>query len=70
MITVEFVALYAMFTRPVIPECMNVESPITATERFSASAPRTLLNPWSAEMEAPIQIVVSIELSGATAPSV
>ena len=32
MITVEFDALYATPARPVIPECINVESPITATE--------------------------------------
>ena len=59
-----------MFTSPVIPLCMKVESPITATVFFSASLPLALLKPWRAETDAPIQIVVSIAESGADAPSV
>ena len=70
MMTVEFVWLYAIFARPVMPECMNVESPITATVFFSASAPRALLNPWRELMEAPMHSVVSIAQSGGVAPNV
>ena len=43
MITVEFDWLYAMLARPVMPECMNVESPMTATVLCSLSAPSALL---------------------------
>ena len=70
MITVEFVWLYAIFARPVIPECMNVESPITATVFFSASAPKAVLKPWSELIDAPMHSVVSIAQSGGVAPSV
>ena len=70
MMTVELLWLYAMFARPVIPECMKVESPITATVLPSASLPRALLKPWIEEIDAPIHRVISIEFSGATAPRV
>ena len=32
MTTVEVDSLYAMLISPVTPECMNVESPMTATD--------------------------------------
>ena len=70
IITVEFVALYAILISPVMPLWIKVESPITATFFFSPSLPIILFMPWRAEMEAPIQIVESIELRGAAAPSV
>ena len=54
--------------RPVTPECMKVESPITATVR--PSFPPALLNPWRPEMDAPMQTVESMAPSGATAPRV
>ena len=53
-----------------MPECMKVESPMTATVLCSLSGPRILLNPCSAPMEAPMQSVISMAASGATAPSV
>ena len=49
-----------MEARPVIPEWAKVESPITATD-FFGSIPRHLFIPWSAEIDAPIQSVVSID---------
>jgi hypothetical protein len=59
-----------MLASPVIPECMNVESPITATVLPSDSSPRALLNPWIELMDAPIHAVTSIADNGATAPNV
>ncbi len=68
--TVELLWLYAMLASPVMPECIKVESPMTATVLPSASLPSALLKPWIAEMDAPMHSVISIALSGATAPSV
>ena len=53
-----------------MPECMKVESPMTATVLPSLSAPRALLKPWMAEMEAPMHNVISMAARGATAPRV
>ena len=70
MMTVELLWLYAIFASPVIPECINVESPITATVLFSLSSPSALLKPWIALTDAPMQSVISMEDNGAAAPSV
>ena len=56
--------------RPVTPECMKVESPITATDLPSVAPPLALLKPWRPETEAPMQMVVSMAARGATAPRV
>ena len=70
IITVELLWLYAILASPVIPECINVESPITATVLFSLSLPSALLKPCIELTDAPMQRVVSIAISGATAPRV
>ena len=70
MITVEVDSLYAMLMSPVTPECINVESPMTATVRAAFFSPEALLNPCRPETDAPMQIVVSIACNGAAAPSV
>ena len=59
-----------MLARPVMPECINVESPITATVFASPASPDALLNPWIALMDAPMHNVISIAFNGATAPNV
>ena len=69
MMTTEFDWLYAMFARPVIPECMKVESPIAATVCFSFSPSPALLNPWMALKDAPMQSVISMAHRGGAAPS-
>ena len=40
-----------MFASPVIPECIKVESPITATDFFSASAPFALLDVYKRQYQ-------------------
>ena len=70
MMTVELDWLYAMFARPVMPECIKVLSPITATVFPSLSFPSALLKPWVAETDAPMHRVISMAARGATAPSV
>ena len=59
-----------MFMRELMPVCMKVESPITATQLLIYSLPFAFSIPWRVLMLAPIQIVVSMTLKGATAPSV
>ena len=49
---------------------MKVESPMTATVLPSLCPPPALLKPWRPETEAPMQMVVSMALRGATAPRV
>ena len=56
--------------RPVTPECMKVESPMTATVFPSLFSPNALLKPWMPLMEAPMQRVISMAFRGATAPRV
>ena len=70
IITVLLPLLYTMSTRPVIPECINVESPITDTSFLLNSAPLAFAIPCAALIEAPIQIVVSTLCKGGVAPSV
>lgn len=68
--TVEVPLLYTISIRPVMPEWMNVESPMTASDRRACSFPRAVLKPCSALTDAPIQTQASIIDSGALAPSV
>ena len=73
MITVELESLYAMVTSPVMPECMKVESPMTATVCPSLGASvkdDALLKPWMPDTDAPMHMVVSIALRGSMAPRV
>ena len=70
MITVPVALLYIMFIREFTPVCKKVESPITATQSLMYSLPLAFSIPWRLEMLAPIQMVVSTTLRGATAPSV
>ena len=53
-----------------MPEWMKVESPITLTSFLLNSSPRTLAMPKAAPTDAPMQMVVSTDARGATAPSV
>ena len=53
-----------------MPECMKVESPMTATVFPSLFSPNALLKPWMPLMEAPMQRVISMAFRGATAPRV
>ena len=70
MMTVALDSLYAMFTRPVMPECIKVESPMTATVLPAALRTAALRKPCRPETDAPMQSVESIAASGGTAPSV
>ena len=59
-----------MFIRELIPVCINVESPITATQLRIYSFPLAFSIPWRVLMLEPMQIVVSTTPKGATAPRV
>ena len=59
-----------MSTNPVIPECINVESPITDTNFLLNSSPLALAIPRAALIDAPIQMVVSTLARGGIAPNV
>ena len=59
-----------MFISELTPVCKNVESPITATQFFMKSFPLAFSIPWSVEILAPIQTVVSTTFKGFTAPNV
>ena len=48
MITVEVDSLYAMLMSPVTPECINVESPMTATVRAAFFFAGSLIKPVQA----------------------
>ena len=62
--------MYTIFTRELIPVCIKVESPITATQLRIKSLPLAFYIPWRELMLAPMQMVVSTTLRGATAPRV
>ena len=59
-----------MFIRELMPVCMNVESPMTATQSRMYSFPLAFSMPWRVLMLEPMQMVVSTTLRGATAPRV
>ena len=70
MMTVLMPLLYTTSIRPVIPEWMKVESPMTLTSFLANSGPRALAMPRAAPMDAPMQMVVSMALRGGVAPKV
>ena len=60
-----------MSSRPCMPMCMKVESPMTATMRlFLSASPRPLSMPSATPIEAPMQMVESSEFHGWPAPRV
>ena len=56
--------LYATLISPVMPECIKVLSPMTATVFPAASGPRTLVKPWAMPMDAPMHREVSMAVRG------
>ena len=55
---------------PVTPEWRNVESPMTATTFPAPSGPSAFSIPWAFPIEAPMQMQVSIVVSGGRAARV
>ena len=70
IITVLIPLLYTISIKPVIPEWINVESPITETNFLANSLPRAFAIPKAADTDAPIQIVESTLSNGFVAPRV
>ena len=69
--TVTLPRFQVMSSRPCMPMCMKVESPITAITAFLASAgPRPLSMPSATPIEAPIEMQVSSAFQGWPAPRV
>ena len=69
--TVTLACWYVRLSRPCMPECRKVESPITATTgRGAASVCCALAMPLTMPSDAPIASTVSTELHGGLAPSV